>query len=155
MPSCGEIPVVLCPEATPLWRTSATQCGVYVGCWTRGRTVARQPHHWAKWWVMDKGDNTHPLREFNDTAALNAQVQAVESPLGILVPGHGVAWFRCHIKGGGKLMASMNHAPSNKCRCCDDASPLQPTNAVAPTPRWGPFVRCVPWVCKCSKRSRW
>ena len=31
MPSCGEIPLVLCLDATPLWRTSATRCDVCVG----------------------------------------------------------------------------------------------------------------------------
>ena len=144
MPSCGEIPVVLCPDATPLWRTSATRCDVYVGCWKGGPAAAGQPHHWATWWVMDGGDDTHPLRAMDDTASLNAQVQAVESALDILVPGRGVARFRCHITGDGKGMGSMNHAPGKKCWCCDDASSLQPTNAVAPTPRWGAFVRCVP-----------
>ena len=44
----------------------------------------------------------------------------------------------------GKGMASMNHAPRKKCWCSDDASSLQPTNAVAATPRWGALVRCVP-----------
>ena len=28
MPSSGVIPVILCPDATPLWRTSATRCAV-------------------------------------------------------------------------------------------------------------------------------
>ena len=60
---------------------------------------------------MDGGNDTHPLWEIDDTASLNARVQAVESALDILVPGHGVARFRCHITGDGKGMASMNHAP--------------------------------------------
>ena len=137
MPSCGEIPVVLCPDATLLWRTSATRCDVYVGCWKGGPAAAGQPHQRATWWVMDGGDDTHPLRAINDTASLNAQVQAVESALDILVPGHGVARFRCHITGDAKGMAPMKHAPGKKCWCCDDASSLQPTNAVAPTPRRG------------------
>ena len=38
----------------------------------------------------------------------------------------------------------MNHAPGKKCWCYDDASSLQPANAVAPTPWWGAFLRCVP-----------
>ena len=71
---------------------------------------------------MDGGDDTPPFRAMDDTASLNAQVQAVESALDILVPGHGVAQLRCHITGDGKGMASMNHAPGKKCWCCDDAS---------------------------------
>ena len=93
---------------------------------------------------MDGGDDTHPLQAIDDTASLNAHVQAVESAPDILVPGHLVAPFRCHMTRDGKGMASMNHAPGKKCWCCDDASSLQPTSAVAPTPRWGAFVRCVP-----------
>ena len=42
VPSCGEIPVVLCLDATPLWRTSAMRCDVYVGCWKGGPAAAGQ-----------------------------------------------------------------------------------------------------------------
>ena len=57
MLSSGEILVILCPHATPLWHTSSTRCDVYVGCWKGSYAAAGQPHHWATWWVMDGGDN--------------------------------------------------------------------------------------------------
>ena len=140
MPSSG---VSLCPDAAPLWRTSATRCDVNVGCWKGGPAAVGQSHRWATWWVMDGGNDTHPLRANDATASLNDQVQIVESGLDVIVPGHGVASFRCNLTGDGKGMASMNHAPGKKCWCCDDGSSLRPANAVAPTPRWGAFVRCV------------
>ena len=143
MPSSGVIPVVLCPNATPLWGTSATWCDVYVGCWKGVPAAASQPHHWATWWVLDGGDGTHPLGAIDATASLNDQVEAVESGLDVIVSGHGVARFRCHLTRDGKGMASMNHTPGKKCCCCDDGSSLETANAVAPTPQWGAFVRCV------------
>ena len=144
MLSSAEIPMILCPYATPLWRASSTQCDVYVGCWKGGFAAEGQPHHWATWRVMDGGNYTHPLRAIDATASLNDQVQAVESALDIIVPGHGVARFRCHLTGDGKGMASMNHAPSKTCRCCDDGSSLQLANVVPPTPQWVAFLHCVP-----------
>ena len=66
---------------------------------------------------MDGGNDTHPLRAIDATALLNDQIQAVESRLHVIVPGHGVARFRCHLTGDGKKMASMNHAPGKKCWC--------------------------------------
>ena len=69
---------------------------------------------------MDGGDDT--LRAIDATASLNDQVQVVESGLEVIVPGHGVARFRCHLTGDGKGMASRTHAPCEKCWCCDDGS---------------------------------
>ena len=42
MLSSGEVPVTLCPYATPLWRTSSTHCDVYVGCWKGGSALRLQ-----------------------------------------------------------------------------------------------------------------
>ena len=36
MLSSGAMAVILCPYATPLWRTSSTRCDIYVGCWKGG-----------------------------------------------------------------------------------------------------------------------
>ena len=71
------------------------------------------------------------------------QIQAVEPGLDAIVPGHGVAHFRCHLTGDGEGMASMNYTRGKKCWCCDDSSSSQPANAVARAPRWGGLVRCV------------
>ena len=86
----------------------------------------------------------HPLLAKDATAA----TQSTRVGLGHHCPGtwSGTLFgaFGCDATGDGKGMASMNHAPRKRCWCCDDASSLQPANAVAPTPRWGAFLRGVP-----------
>ena len=49
----NEIPVLVCTDATPLWRAAATRCDVFVGVWPGGPTRAGNPDNWVTWWVMD------------------------------------------------------------------------------------------------------
>ena len=46
------IPVIVCFDACPLWRTSATRADVYVAVWLGGPAAAGDPKKWATWWVM-------------------------------------------------------------------------------------------------------
>ena len=53
----GEISVILCPYATPLWRKSSTRCGDHMGCWKGGCALRPQAsriigQHGGSWTVV-------------------------------------------------------------------------------------------------------
>ena len=45
----NKIPVLVCADATPLWRATATRCDVFVGVWLGGPASAGNPDNWVTW----------------------------------------------------------------------------------------------------------
>ena len=76
MPPRGtnKVPVLVCMDATPLWRVGATRCDVFVGVRPGGLASAGNPDNWVTWWVMDGSDNRGCLCAMDAKAGLNAQI---------------------------------------------------------------------------------
>ena len=55
--SMAVIPLIICVDATSLWRSSATRCDVLVQCGKKMCDLGG----WSSWWVMDGGDDHHAL----------------------------------------------------------------------------------------------
>ena len=45
----NKIPVLVCTDATPLWRAAATRCDVFVGVWLGGPADAGNRDNWVTW----------------------------------------------------------------------------------------------------------
>ena len=76
-PTDTKIKVIVAPDATPLWRTSATRCDVYVHVWgtpSRASDVRR----WATWWALDGPDDGRCLRAVDRLAGLDRDVEDLE-----------------------------------------------------------------------------
>ena len=76
----NAIMVILCVDATPLWRASATWCDVYVDIWG-GPEAAGDMGRWATWWALDGSDDAHLLRTLRNGARLREQVDEVQREL--------------------------------------------------------------------------
>ena len=142
-----EVWVIICPDATPLWNTSATKCDVFVHLWggvEGGIEAAGNPARWAIWWALDGPDDAPCLRAIDVTCGLHEQIVALEQE-DIIINGIR-ARIRCFLTGDGKAMRAMNHGDGDKqsCPCCNDPHSLQPSDMVMDVVRWGAFLRCIP-----------
>ena len=64
-----RIPVIVCVDVCPLWRTS--HLDVFVGVWPGGPGAASVPGNWATWWVMAGADDRAWLCGMDEVAGLN------------------------------------------------------------------------------------
>lgn len=68
----GPLKLIICADATPMWKTSATRCDVFLDCrrtkWggnvlplpIRATTGAcGRPANWSTWWIMDGSDDAN------------------------------------------------------------------------------------------------
>lgn len=100
--------VILCADATPLWRSSATRCDVFVDVWG-GVEYAGEFGRWATWWVLDGADDAPLLRKLQDVANLNGQVDDLQGDFTWGRDEHGdPRKFICFLTGDGKGMINQN-----------------------------------------------
>jgi hypothetical protein len=135
--------VLICPDATPLWHTSATKCDIFVHLWggeEGGVRAAGNPARWVMWWALDGPDDSHCLRAMDMAVDLNSAISALEDE--DLVVGGERVQFLCFLTGDGKAMKAMN--PGEGCWCCNDPTSLQPMDGVGCGVRWGAFLRGIP-----------
>lgn len=142
-PTDGVIKVLLCPDATPLWRSSATRCDVYTDCWVGGPEAAGKAANWGSWWVMDGGDDVQWLRGIDEAGDLNGEIVDLENRTIVIGEG-GRARFQCFLTGDGKGMQAGNHGPGEKCWCCNNVDGLEQQDTIDPVARWGAFLRAIP-----------
>ena len=74
-----KIWVVICPDATPLWRTSVAKCDTFVHCWGDGIRAASDIHRWAMWFCPDGPDDGACLVTIDLEAKLSEQVHHLQS----------------------------------------------------------------------------
>ena len=139
-PTDTKIKVIVAPDATPLWRTSATRCDVYVHVWgtpSRASDVRR----WATWWALDGPDDGRCLRAVDRLAGLDREVEDLEQDRDIMWGGTRYT-FEVFVTGDGKLMLVSN--TGDKCWCCGNVGSMVPTDFVDALCRWGSFLTSVP-----------
>ena len=127
--------VIICPDATPLWHTSATKCDIFVHLWggaEGGVQAAGNPARWVMWWALDGPDDSHCLRAMDMAVDLNSAISALEDE--DLMVGGERAQFLCFLTGYGKAMKAMN--PGEACWCCNDPTCLEPMDGVGCGVRW-------------------
>lgn len=144
-----EVWVIVCPDATPLWKTSATKCDVFVHIWggeEGGIRAAGRTGLWAMWWALDGPDDGGCLRALDDTCQLNADILALEQE--DIVIGGRRAKFQCFLTGDGKCMKCTNQGVGHgeSCWNCDNPDSLEPSDVVLEHVRWGAFLRGIPVV---------
>ena len=139
----NTILVLICPDATPLWRTSATKCDIFVSCWAGGAEVAGDVRRWACWWAMDGPDNSNCLRALDVKGDLNAQVADLENVLDVMVGGVQCRYV-CILTGDGKAMQASNKGGGCLCWLCNSVESLEAVDFVDADVRWGAFLRQIP-----------
>ena len=144
-----EVWVIVCPDATPLWKTSATKCDVFVHIWGGEEGGVRAAGHtarWSMWWAIDGPDDGDCLRALDNTCELNAELLALEQE--DIVIGGRRAKFLCFLTGDGKCMKCTNQGVGHgeSCWSCDNPDSLEPSNVVLEDVRWGAFLRGIPVV---------
>ena len=78
-PGWRRIPVIICVNVCPLWRTSATRAEIFVGVWHGGpRDVGVLPNR-AIWWVMGGAHDRAWLCGMDEATRLNSQVESLEA----------------------------------------------------------------------------
>ena len=73
----GRIPpkfrIVICVDATPFWKASATRGDVYIDLADSTHSAGR-PNLWSTWFTFDGPDDADPLRQADKLGQLDAQV---------------------------------------------------------------------------------
>ena len=100
--------VIVCVDACPLWRTSATRADVYVAVWPGGPAAAGDPKKWATWWVMTGADDRAWLCGMHHAAGLNGQIEYLETNCNVVLTGEQTMGFECFLTGDGKGMHVSN-----------------------------------------------
>ena len=140
----NKIPVLVCADATPLWRAAATRCDVFVGVWPGGAMSAGNPDNWLTWWVMDGSDDCGRLCALDAEAGLNAQIENLQSNCNVPLEDGTVLGYEVGMTGDGKGMQVANYSPDGKCWSSDDHESLEPVEGVNEQVRWGAFLRAIP-----------
>ena len=89
LPTDTKIKVIVAPDATPLWRTSATRCDVYVHVWATP-SRASDVRRWATWWALDGPGDGRCLRAVDRLAGLDREVEDLEQGRDIMWGGYKV-----------------------------------------------------------------
>ena len=135
--------VVICPDATPLWRTSVTNSEVFVHSWGEGIQAANDIHRWAMWFCLDGLHDAGCLVSscLDLEAKFSEQVRHVQSECRYYIEG---VWkeFECILTGDGKHMSVTNGG--GKCwEGCTDCNGLHPVDKLPTEVQWGAFLRDV------------
>ena len=140
----NKIPMLVCADATPLWRAAATRCDVFVGVWPGGLASAGNPHNWVTWWVMDGSDDRGRLCAMDAEAGLNAHIEHLQSNCNVPLEDGTVLGYEVGLTGDGEGMQLTNYSPDGKCWSCDDHESLEPVEGVNEQVRCGAFLRAIP-----------
>lgn len=74
----GNVRLIICADATSMWRTSATRCDVLLeahkDCGASGK-----PKNWDTWWILDGTDDETSLRAVDVKAQLNNQLLDIQN----------------------------------------------------------------------------
>lgn len=137
--------VLLCADATPFWRTSATRGDAYIDL-SGNVADAGVPRKWGLWFAFDGSDDVGPLRVADQAGKLNEQVQHVQR-VGISARG-GVCPCLCYYTADGHGMQSANHRAGLRCWNCshpwDSLDNFLPQDTVEEKARWGAFLPDIP-----------
>ena len=126
----NKIPVLVCADATPLWRAAATRYDVFVGVWPGGLASAGNVDNWVTWWVMDGSDDRGRLCAIDAEAGLNAQIEHLQSNCNVPLEDGTVLGYEVGMTGDGKGMQVANYSPDGKCWSCDDHDSLEPVEGL-------------------------
>ena len=121
IPRQDRLLIIICADATPLWRTSATKCDIHVTVWLESVVAVGDVRRWALWWALDGPDDTHCLRAIDTKANLNQDVLDVLSTVDVWHLGNRIP-SACALTGDGKAMLSDNYHKGKcwvGCRCID------------------------------------
>ena len=140
----NKIPVLVCMDATPLWRAAATRCDVFVGVWPGGPASAGNPDNWVPWWVMDGSDDRGRLCAMDAEAGLNAQIEHLQSNCNVSLEDGTILGYEVGMTGDCKGMQVASYSPDGKCWSCDDHDTLEPVEGVNEQVRLGAFLRATP-----------
>ena len=84
----GRVPpkfrIVICVDATPFWKASATRGDVYIDLADSTRSAGR-PSLWSTWFTFNGSDDAGPLRRADKLGQLDAQVGELQRD-GIATP---------------------------------------------------------------------
>ena len=114
-PHCRVPPkfcIVICVDATPFWKASATHGDVYIDLADSTRSVGG-PTSWSTWFTFDGSDDADPLRLADNLGQLDTQVVELQHD-GIATPTVTVE-VECFLTEDGKGMCA-GHTKL-KCRC--------------------------------------
>ena len=140
----NKIPMLVCADATPLWRAAATRCDVFVGVWPGGPASAGNQGNWVTWWVMDGSDDCGRLCAMDAEAGLNAQIEHLQSSCNVPLEDGTVLGKEVGMRGDGKGMQVANYSPDGKRWSFDDHESLDLVEGVNEQVRWGAFLRAIP-----------
>ena len=140
IPRQARLLIIICADATPLWRTSATKCDIHVTVWSEGVAAAGDVRRWATWWALDGPDDTHSRWAIDTKAKLNQDVLDVLSTVDVWHLGNRIPSV-CALTGDGKAMHSANFHKGKYCVGCHCIDSLARAN-------------CVPAQCRCSSFLR-
>ena len=135
----SPIQVIVCPDASPLWRTQATRRDFFLDCWG-DIDAASDPRRWVTWLALHGSDNAGSLGRIDRCGGLNDQVKALQEDCNVLVKGV-THRFHGFLTGDGRLMeVSHKDVGGSKCWSCDKDDCLIPCPAIDGTIRWGAFL---------------
>ena len=110
-PRTSEVCIVICVDATPFWKASATRGDVYIDLAYSTHSLGR-PSLWSTWLTFDGSDDADPLRLADKLGQLDAQVVELQ-PDWIATPTVTVE-VECFFTGDGKAICARH--TKLKCR---------------------------------------
>ena len=140
----NKIPVLVCADAAPLRRATATRCDVFVGVRPGGPASAGNPDNWVTWWGMGGSDDRGRLCAMDAEVGLNAQIEHLQSNCNVPLEDGTVLGYAVGMTGDGKGMQAAIYSPDGKCWSCDDHESLEPVEGVNEQVRWGALLWAIP-----------
>lgn len=114
--------VIVCPDATLLWRAAVTRIDVHVACHS-DPSVATKPSSWTAWVTMDGADCLANIRAVDAAAGLGRQVLDLQAGAIVEDATGGAGLCSVFLTGDGKVMQMTNARPGSKCWLCDLPEP--------------------------------
>lgn len=148
----NRIRVLVCVDATPFFKASATRADVFVDVWGDISVVGQQDR-WSTWFAVDGGDDAKCVRAIDRVAKLNNQVIDLEDNVTINLADGRTMGFVVMLTGDGSGMAAGNEKMGCRCWLCTWGSeggwdgPLEPhpLSSIEERARYGAFLaRVVP-----------
>lgn len=114
----GTTRVIVCPDATLMWRAAVTRVDVHVAC-HGDLSMATRPGSWSTWVTMDGGDKISNIRQADLLCGLSRQALSLQGCCIVPDAGGNVCGCTIFLTGDGKVMGTANAAPGLKCWLCD------------------------------------
>ena len=135
--------IVMCPDATALWRTSDTKINAFVNCWASAFSATGDIHKWVMWACMDGPNDAARLEALDETAGLNAQSIHLRESCTFCVKNE-TKKFQRKLTTDGKLMMVTNGGGGGMLVGFPHASGLVPIHGTVNKSQWGVFFEvCV------------